>query len=66
MNPDLTFSSNRRNSEAHALREVREQLKKDLLRYQGNQVGTYEFVGRRARGNKVIVNRVGMKGGEGI
>ena len=28
----------RRNSEAHALREVREQLKKDLLRYQGNQV----------------------------
>ena len=25
-------------------------------------MGTYEFVGRRARGNKVIVNRVGMKG----
>ena len=57
MNTDLNFSSNRRNSDAHALREVREQLKKDLLRYQGNQVRTYVRVGRRARGNQVIVSR---------
>jgi len=38
VNSDSEYPS-RRNSEAHALREVREQLKKDLLRYQGNQVG---------------------------
>ena len=36
---------NRRNSEARALREVREQLKKDLLRYQGNQVRYIEVAG---------------------
>ena len=61
MNTDLNFSTNRRNSDAHALREVREQLKKDLLRYQGNQVRTFVRVGRRARGNKVIVSRVGYR-----
>jgi len=38
VNSDSEYPT-RRNSDAHALREVREQLKKDLLRYQGNQVG---------------------------
>ena len=62
-NTDLTFSpsSNRRNSEAHALREVREQLKKDLLRYQGNQVGAYWGVEKWAMANEVTLNQVGYR-----
>ena len=33
-------------------------MKKDLLRYQGNQVGTDKGVDRWARGNKVTNNQV--------